>query len=266
MGERRLRGTLVEVRHRLERGGPTHPSPARVHSRLVKIGANPYTIRYRFKLATDLVEFELRLDPATLQNLDPLPAAAPDWTLLSCERCPNCPLDPLRNERCPAAARLAPVVADFAHTLSFTDAEVTVSVPERQFVKNTTVQSGLSSLMGAYLATSGCPVLGFLRPMARLHLPFSSGLETLLRSTSFYLLRQYFRSRERLSTDWSLAGLAEHYREVATVNKAFAARLREAAPQDANVNALVILDVFAKAMPYSIEDGLEEFRRYFSEP
>lgn len=232
----------------------------------MKIGADPYVIRYRFKLATDEVEFALRLDPSTLQNLDPLPAELPDWTLLPCKRCPNCPLDPDRHERCPAAARIAPVVADFAHTLSFTDAEVSVSVPERQFVKHTTVQSGLSSLMGVYLATSGCPILGFLRPMARLHLPFSSALETLLRSTSTYLLRQYFRSREGLSADWTLAGLAQHYREIAIVNKAFAARLREAAPQDANVNALVILDVFAKATPYSIEDGLEEFRRYFSEP
>lgn len=232
----------------------------------MKIGPEPYTIRYQFRLEAEAeVSFALRLDPATLESLDPLPATLPDWTRLSCERCPNCPLDPARHERCPAAARLSLIVADFAHTLSFADAEVRVTVPERQFVKSTSVQSGLASLMGAYLATSGCPILGLLRPMVRLHLPFSSSLETLLRSTSVYLLRQYFRSKEGLAADWTLERLAQHYREIATVNKAFANRLREAAPEDANVNALVILDVFAKSTPASIEEGLEELRRFFGE-
>jgi hypothetical protein len=232
----------------------------------VRIGLEPYTIRYQFRLGAETeASFALQLDPATLESLDPLPSELPDWTHLSCERCPNCPLDPGRHEHCPAAARISLVVADFAHTLSFADAEVRVTVPERQFVKSTSIQSGLASLMGAYLATSGCPILGLLRPMVRLHLPFSSSLETLLRSTSVYLLRQYFRSKEGLEADWTLERLAQHYREIATVNKAFANRLREAAPEDANVNALVILDVFAKSTPASIDEGLEELRRFFGE-
>jgi len=106
--------------------------------------------------------------------------------------------------------------------------------------------------------TSGFPVLGRMGPMVRFHLPFASELETLVRASSMYLLRQYLIGKAGGDSDWSLQGLAEEYRATAEVNRAFARRLRAATPSDANVNALIRLDTFAQSMPESIDSHLEE--------
>jgi hypothetical protein len=42
-----------------------------------------------------------------------------------------------------------------------------------------------------------------------------------------------------------------------------AERLRVASSKDSAVNAIVLLDLFAKALPYSIEESLEELRYLF---
>src|SRR5438874_617766 len=84
----------------------------------------------------------------------------------------------------------------------------------------------------------GGPVLAPLRPMSRFHLPFASQEETVFRSVSTYLLGQFLRGVDGGAPDWSLAGLTAIYRDIGKVNRAFAARLRDAAPKDANVNAL----------------------------
>ncbi len=47
------------------------------------------------------------------------------------------------------------------------------------------------------------------------------------------------------------------------VNRAFAARMRAALTEDANANALVRLDLFAKAIPLELEDWLESYGRAF---
>lgn len=43
------------------------------------------------------------------------------------------------------------------------------------------------------------------------------------------------------------------------MNRAFAARLRTASDQDAVVNALVLLDMFAKGVLYTIDQALHQF-------
>jgi hypothetical protein len=40
-------------------------------------------------------------------------------------------------------------------------------------------------------------------------------------------------------------------------------RLRTVGAQDSAVNAVVLLDIFAKMLPYSVEDSLEEIRYLF---
>lgn len=223
----------------------------------------PRVIRYQFVPDEGPTRsFTVRLDPDTLANLDPLPDPAPDWTRLEFQKCPNCPLD--NTPLCPAAARLAGVVADFAKTRSFEEAFIQADFPERTVSKRTAVQVGLSSLVGIYLATSGCPILAKLRPLVRTHLPFATEEETLYRTVSTYLLGQYFRAVDGSKPDWSLEGLAAIYREVGAVNRAFATRLRVAAPADANLNALVLLDTFAKAVPDALDDRLAELRSFFA--
>jgi len=42
-----------------------------------------------------------------------------------------------------------------------------------------------------------------------------------------------------------------------------ARRIRRASEQDATVNAVVLLDLLAKNLPYSIDESLEEIRYLF---
>ncbi|MGC4113903.1 MAG: hypothetical protein QM765_04455 [Myxococcales bacterium] len=224
----------------------------------------PYPIRYGFKFEDGRsAEFTVNLDPQTLLLADPWPTPEPEWARLANGRCRSCSL-PATEAYCPTAAHVAGVVKSFAMTLSITEADVTVTLPEREYRKHGAVQTSLSSLLGIYMVSSGCPVLSALRPMVRFHLPFASELDTTFRAASMYLVAQYLRSRSGLPSEWSLDGLAEAYRRIGEVNQAFAARLRKAAPLDANINALVLLDVFAKVMPATIEEGLEDLRPAFA--
>lgn len=114
------------------------------------------------------------------------------------------------------------------------------------------------------MATSACPHMAHFRPMARFHLPLASKDETVYRATSMYLLAQYFAYRDGKQPDLDLSGLAEIYANLEVVNRAMAERLRGASEEDAAVNAVVILDVLAKTLPFAILDKLAGMRQLFS--
>jgi hypothetical protein len=84
--------------------------------------------------------------------------------------------------------------------------------------------------MGIIMATSGCPVLDHLRPMARFHMPFSSPLGTSVRSLSMYILAQYLFNNdiESNSININLSDFEKIYTEVNSVNNDFSMRLRAA--------------------------------------
>ncbi len=69
------------------------------------------------------------------------------------------------------------------------------------------------------MATSACPVLARLRPMAQQHLPFASNREFILRAVALYLARQYFNSREGRRPDWELRGLVKAFQQLQLVNQ-----------------------------------------------
>lgn len=221
-------------------------------------------IRYRFRLPDqNNREISLRLDPETLQLTGHLPERLPDWTRLDFEQCGHCPLTVAEVPHCPLAASLVGVIDISREVLSHDEVEVTVITAERAIQSRTTAQRGISAVMGLISATSGCPHTRFLKPMARYHLPFATEEETLYRAASMYLLAQYFRRLHGRDADLDLAGLAEFYHNLQAVNQAMMQRIRSASEKDAAANALVLLDLFAKAMPYSIEDSLEEVRYLF---
>jgi hypothetical protein len=118
-------------------------------------------------------------------------------------------------------------------------------------------------MIGIYMVTSGCPILSNLKPMVRFHLPFASIEETIYRSASTYLLGQYFKMKKGLQPDWNLTGLAEIYKEIQKVNIGMAARIRSISPKDANINAIVELDVFAKELPDNIQEDLKRLAYLF---
>jgi hypothetical protein len=103
-----------------------------------------------------------------------------------------------------------------------------------------------------------------LKPMVRYHLPFASLEETTFRMISMYLVGQFLRQQEGKTVETGLEGIAGIYAEVEKVNKGFAKRMRAAAQNDANVNALVNLDIFAIMVPRVAEDMLQQIKPYFS--
>ncbi len=222
-------------------------------------------INYTFELPDGTRQpFSLALDAQTMDPVDALPAALPEWTHLPFHQCAHCPLSADQSPHCPLAARLAPLVERFELVLSYEETLVTVTTPERTTSKRTTAQQGISALMGLVSATSGCPHTAFLKPMARFHLPFASADETAFRAAAMYMLSQYFALRENRAVDMHLQGLQEHYKALQALNRHLAERIRAATRQDAPVNALIVLDQFAKEVNYEIEDQLENIRSLFS--
>ncbi|MGH8708250.1 MAG: DUF6901 family protein [Burkholderiales bacterium] len=191
----------------------------------------------------------------------------PSWTELGFHQCANCPLSAADTKHCPMAVRLMPLVALFEQVRSYDDVTAQVESDERTVTKRTSVQKVLRSLMGLLSASSECPRIEFLKPMAHYHLPFSSREETVYRVVSTYLLAQYFLRQQGKPADAGLTGLKAHYRELQQVNQGMAARLGAIRDEqgDSSVNALVLLDLFAQSLPDSIDADLEELMPAFQE-
>ena len=223
------------------------------------------TIRYEFKLENGLTrEFVVKLQHPSLQLVMPDRARVPSWARLSAHQCPNCPLRPETTPNCPVAMSLIEVVDQFKDSWSIENAEVTVSMPARQYHRKVPLQVGVSSLIGLYMATSGCPILNKLRPMVHTHLPFATVEETIYRSISMYLLAQFFRKKRGHKADWELKDLVKIYDDINLVNQSFCRRLMSIKTKDASLNALSGLDCFASITALSIvEDTLEEIESLF---
>ena len=232
--------------------------------------AAPVTCRYRFAFSDGTEQaFTAELDPATLTLVQPPKTSYPHWTKLSHHQCPNCPLKEADSPQCPAAVSLIGLVQDMSRATSYDEADITIESDARRYEKRTSVQRGVSSLTGLYMATSGCPVMGKLRPMVRHHLPFATVEETEYRVLSMYLLAQYLIAKRGGTPDWELKHLRTLYEDIREVNRAFSKRLSAIPAEDANLNAIVILDTFADSITFSIDkqllDELEAlFRPYLA--
>jgi hypothetical protein len=226
---------------------------------------NPIKFIYTFEFQDGGANrFEIRLQRETLTLIADEREDLPAWTKMKFQRCSNCPLKKRQNKHCPVAKNLVGIVEKFADLLSHEKARVTVETEERTYRKDTTVHAGLSSMLGIVMTTSGCPVMEPLKPMVRFHLPFASIEETIFRMTSMYLLAQYLKKQAGLPFDRDLNGLAQIYSDVSKANKDFSQRLAQAAEKDANVNALVELDVFASMVQLLAEDAIGELKPCYS--
>lgn len=226
------------------------------------------TITYQFHLGNNVKEFAINLDRQTMRLLPDKTRTPSAWTELSCSKCPNCPLDDTKFEHCPAAVGVAETIEFFKDVQSIEETTVTVKTAERDYSAQTMATVGITAMMGLIMATSGCPIVGRLKPLAYHHLPFSSNKETIYRALGMYLLSQYFVAKAGEEPDWKLANFAKLYDEINVVNKAFCTRLREATVEDANLNALIKLDCFAQQISFIIEESAvsdlkELYRAYF---
>lgn len=225
---------------------------------------NPICIRYRFDMKDGRSEeFDVQLDPETLEIISPPADNLPDWTRLEFHQCPHCPFTSASHPRCPVAVSLVGVIGHFANVVSHNEIDLTVITNERQVSQKTTAQKGISSLVGLLLATSGCPHTGFLKPMARYHLPLASEDETYYRATGMYLLAQYFLRNEGKEADLELDGLKVIYRNLHKLNTMLAERIRSATRADSSVNAVVLLDMISNLMPFVLDEQLFRLRHLF---
>lgn len=229
------------------------------------------TFKYQFRFDdSDQKEFELNLDRQSLRPILKKKASQSAWTKLTCNKCPNCPLDEKKFKYCPAATGICEAIEFFKDMVSTKESEIWVMAPERNYSVHLTATSGISAMMGLIMASSGCPILGKLKPLVRHHLPFASNRETVYRSLGMYLLSQYFAAKDGKTPDWELKDFTKLYEEINVINKAFCNRLRETTVEDANLNAIIKLDCFAQQINLtisigSIEDLNNLFRAYLEE-
>lgn len=211
-------------------------------------------ITYAFRFESGRTEaFQLRFREPDFA-LEPLGDGAAAWARLDHHPCPGCPLDSAAHAFCPVARNLSHILARFQGDHSYDRVQVTTTVPERATVHEGDLQTGITSIMGLVMATSGCPVLDTFKPMAFTHLPFANERETTIRSVSTYLTAQYIRMCHGLEPDWTLSRFLPRYDAVKAVNAAFADRLKSAFETDASLNALILLDVLAQFGAVALKD------------
>lgn len=211
----------------------------------------------------ELIEFSVhvdRLSTTLIPSTEMLPKV---WTALEFQQCSNCPLHKQDTPYCPVAINLMPLIELCSSVTSYQNLHLEVVTAERMISGDTSMQRAMSTILGLMMATSPCPHTEYLKPMAHFHLPLASEDETIYRTTSMYLLAQYFRRQDGLDFNLELDQLTAIYQNLQIINKAMAKRLRHAASEDATINALVLLDLLSQAMAWSIEDGLEEIRYLF---
>ncbi len=213
-------------------------------------------ITYHFRLESGAVHsFDVEFDRP------PAHGDLPAWTMLESDKCPHCPLADAPGAHCPAAADLVPVVERFSALSSIDQIDVLVVTPEYEARKHTDTQTALSALMGLILATSACPILGRLRPLAHTHRPFATPTEMVYRIVSMHLMGRYLRGKPA-----GLEGLDRILADIDTLNHAFAGRLNRAVQRDAGTNALIVLHSRSMLVSLSIDTEMKNIRAWFQRP
>jgi hypothetical protein len=224
----------------------------------------PISMRYVFTLPDDTkTTFLVHLDPEDLSLVHTAEKPPPPWTSLDFHQCPNCTLSIQTHPQCPLAMSLMDIIEGFESLVSYDVVQVEVTVSDKKTSTTTSVQQGVGSLMGLVIAASGCPHTAYFRPMARFHNPFCEEEETVYRAASMYLLAQYLLKQEGKPAELGLEGLTKIYAQVQTVNASVVKRIRAASKTDSALNALIVLDMFARILPDMAEESLEDIRHLF---
>lgn len=224
-----------------------------------------YTIRYEFYFGDGppAKEFNVRLDRKTISFVLEQQKTLPDWTKLDYKKCVCCPFTVEEHERCPVAANIAHLVEEFKESQSIEECLIRCITPDRTYEKKTSVQEGLYSVFGIVMATSDCPVMDFLKPMARFHLPFSTIQETLVRTTSIFLLREFFHHKAGRAPDLDMKKLDAKYSNVREVSIGILERIRSVSRQDAGENALAALYTISQMLSAEIKANLDSIEYLF---
>ena len=222
------------------------------------------TIEYSFTFqdARDDLFFTVKLDDCTRAIPDSAPCTA-EWARLDYCQCDICPFTVNSVEFCPIARNVSGLATTFADVFSIEEVRMEVTVEERTYLKNGRITEGLRSLLGLYLATSGCPHMDILRPMARFHLPFASMEETIFRHFSSFFMRQYFEFQRTGQLDFSLERLRDKMELVDKVNRGICRRLEVFTGADANRNALTVLNTISMMVNVEMSGDFDTLRPLF---
>jgi hypothetical protein len=212
---------------------------------------------YRFKFMNgDEKHFSIKLDKKTLNLMNSNNIKRPEWAKLKNFKCSICPLNEKEYKYCPVAENIAYIVDNFKDYISYEKVEVFVETENRKISKRTNLQEGIASLLGSHMVASGCPILGKLKPMIRVHLPFSTLDERKYRVLTMYLFAQYFKYKKGENPDWDFKDLLSIFDKVRIVNKNICDRLSEIKIQDSTINALITLDSFAFYTSFQISSDM----------
>jgi hypothetical protein len=225
---------------------------------------NPYQIIYDIECADgNRHKFRIDLDPRTLSIIRAESHRFPEWCRLEFEQCVCCPLDPERDSYCPVAVNISEIIEIFKDRVSSDECKIRCITPERIYLKKTSLMEGLSSVLGIIMATSDCPVMNFFKPMARFHLPFSTGEETTVRATSMFLLSYYLKHGSDGSPREAMAQLEANYARVKQVNEGLFARITGVSSEDADKNAIVMLHSLSQLLSMEIDYNLDSIAFLF---
>jgi len=222
-------------------------------------------IRYRFDFSDgDSKEFLVELEKPGLQMRRKSGMPLPEWTKLGHHQCVNCPLSTSTHLYCPIAVNLVGVIVSFSDVISHGEADVEVVTESRRYSARVNVTHAVSSLIGIFMATSGCPIMDRLKPMVLTHLPFPTTEESVYRSISTYLMAQYFRFKNGYSADWNMEKFGAFFEDINLVNQSFVRRLTSFVEKDVSLNAVVLLNCFATAAKRVItRERLDEVEQMF---
>ena len=214
-------------------------------------------ITYKFVFSDNreskfIVDLDRKLNEISLdESLDT------EWTNLEFNKCTNCLLKADNSNKCPPALDTQHALREFHSVLSTEIVKTYVETENRTYYKETDAQTALKALIGLLMASSLCPILKELKGMAYYHLPFASLEETIYRTVSTYLLKQYFKSKQGSEPDWNLDHLPIFFEQIQIVNDCFFERIKAASKADANLNAIVSFSSQSQLISLAIEEYLE---------
>jgi len=222
-----------------------------------------FTFKFTF-LDGKVTVFDIHIEPISMNLIRENKHVPPEWAKLENFKCSHCPLNPGEYNYCPIAVNLIDVINEFNNVPSYEKVKIEVLSNNRGYFKNTDIQSGVSSMLGILMVTSGCPIMGKLKPMVRFHLPFASLEETEFKVFSMYLLAQFMRKINGKQPDWEFKKLVKIYDDIKILNQNVAAQIADLESKDASINSVVVLNNFADVVTFNIEDqDLSNFEKYY---
>jgi len=226
---------------------------------------NDNYIKYQFIFNDDKddLHFSVYFDPENGIALPPKDSHEEEWTKLDYHQCPKCPLTKEKNPNCPIAYNIAGLINKFTELYSNEKVKIIVEVPERTYSKETDIADGLRSIIGIYIAASGCPQTKILKPMATFHLPFASVKESIFRTIGNYFISQYF-NKSKDSFDTQLDSLISINKEIDTVNMMMTKRIESFLKADANRNAFSILNSIGMLLEFELQSHLHRLENLYT--